>query len=140
MMVKTSLEYMGGDYDFLRNNCCCFSWDAKLQLCESPKDIPTWFTTLGEEGVAKEDVVRDLDQRVINPIRRMTSVTNDDDQGGDRDNEGVCCGEGYYHGSNPNQIQSLESQPLAEGVARMGFAVAASKKGKYMAGPKKNNY
>jgi len=139
MMVQMSREYMGNDYDLLRNNCCCFSRDAALRLGVSPKDIPTWFMTLAEAGVATEDVVRDVDQTVMNPIRRMMSVADDDEQGGDRGDGGVCCGEGDYYDPNPNQIQSLESQPLTEGVDRMGFEVVALKKGKSMASPNRSN-
>eukprot|EP00978_Attheya_sp_CCMP212_P010828 scaffold26327_cov44-Attheya_sp.AAC.2 len=66
-------EYMGIDYDLLRNNCCTFARDACLRLGVEEKDIPTWFLHLAETGAATEEAVANVDSVMMNPIRRMLS-------------------------------------------------------------------
>jgi hypothetical protein len=73
IMEQMSQEYMGVDYDLLRNNCCTFARDACLRLGVEEEDIPTWFLHLAETGAATEEVVANVDSVMMNPIRRMLS-------------------------------------------------------------------
>jgi len=73
IMEQMAKEYMGIDYDLLRNNCCTFARDACLRLGVEEKDIPTWFLHLAETGAATEEAVANVDSVMMNPIRRMLS-------------------------------------------------------------------
>jgi len=83
VMVELSREYMGTDYDLLRKNCCTFALDSLLRLGVPRGEIPTWFYNIAEAGAATEDAVKDVDQNVLMPLRRMMSssaLAEDDDK------------------------------------------------------------
>uniref|UniRef100_A0A7S2IF48 PPPDE domain-containing protein n=1 Tax=Helicotheca tamesis TaxID=374047 RepID=A0A7S2IF48_9STRA len=82
VIVALSREYMGTDYDLLRKNCCTFALEALVRLGVPKEEIPTWFYNIAEAGAATEDTVKDVDENVLSPLRRMMSGSLvDDDEG-----------------------------------------------------------
>jgi len=73
VIQKMAQEYMGNEYDLLRQNCCTFAKDACLRLGVTEEDIPTWFLSMAEAGVVTEDAVVALGENVVTPMKRILS-------------------------------------------------------------------
>ena len=79
LMHQMAREYMGCDYDLLRKNCCTFARDACIRLGVKKDEIPSWFLSLAEAGVATESCVAGIEFNVVSPLKRILSGTDADD-------------------------------------------------------------
>lgn len=77
LMQQMAREYLGCDYDLLRKNCCTFARDTCLRLGVNHQEIPSWFLSLAEAGVATENCVAGIESNVVSPLKRILSGEND---------------------------------------------------------------
>mmetsp|Transcript_254 Transcript_254/g.404 ORF Transcript_254/g.404 Transcript_254/m.404 type:complete len:742 (+) Transcript_254:110-2335(+) len=93
LMMEMAREYMGVDYDLLRNNCCTFARDACLRLGIMETEIPRWFLNSAEAGANTEDAIASIEKAVTCPFQMS------DDNAGEGDDMNHSVGEeSYYDG------------------------------------------
>jgi len=73
LMQQMAREYLGTDYDLLRKNCCTFARDSCIRLGVKKEEIPSWFLSLAEAGVATENCVAGIELSVVSPLKRILS-------------------------------------------------------------------
>jgi len=71
VMKEMSKEFMGMDYDILRNNCCTFAKEACVRLGVPEEDIPTWFINIAEVGAVTEDTIANIESALLSPIHKI---------------------------------------------------------------------
>lgn len=76
LMQQMAREYLGTDYDLLRKNCCTFARDSCIRLGVRKEEIPSWFLSLAEAGVATENCVAGIELSVVSPLKRILSGTH----------------------------------------------------------------
>lgn len=87
LMQQMAREYLGYDYDLLRKNCCTFARDTCIRLGVSKDEIPTWFLSLAEAGVATEDAVASMETNLVSPIKRILSGLNEENMNDNNNND-----------------------------------------------------
>ena len=71
VMKEMSKEFMGMDYDILRNNCCTFAKEACIRLGVPEENIPTWFINIAEVGAVTEDTIASIENALLSPIHKI---------------------------------------------------------------------
>lgn len=131
LMQQMAREYMGCDYDLLRKNCCTFARDTCMRLGVKKDEIPTWFLSLAEAGVATEDAVASMDANLVTPIKRILSGMNEqcgDDNGYDNGGGGNTNIHEDEDSNSNESTNSMEKRHKNKTQTHGGFEVIAERK------------